>query len=546
MENSSLKTNKLIIPSEIFGTELLCYLYPSKFDDQEEKTAAILLHKICFASLTDIEKKESIKNVILNEEEQLIVKKNNWCNSENLEVKARCNDLLSRFDKDKRIKKITASESYLKAFKKNNKISYLIRSIAVRDFKAIATEIFLKDVITVIYDKFEHPFWIQKVVEALKKSYKVDELKELSVYIENKRISSKENNKHTEEREYIKALYLLNAISDSEFHKNLALSFEREADETINNKEDNTFYPNLVDDYQNAYNAAFEIKDQEPELYSRLKKKLLKEKANFMEMLSLGGFKYKIEVPEDFIKSVEESISEISIRNFFGTINLMQSIPYVTKKEIDAYVRISREASPALSCFGSSLLDDNGFEVGSANPDEAIRTEAHVYSRQKRLYLIQEYLYLHKWSKIKTEEDLLYYFLREYKPEFVDEDNIIFWAKGIHAGLDGDFVTASFILTPQVEHALYKIAQIKDGNITSLEKKRQLSPTLGAIIPILEDVFDEEVHFEISSFLQGEIDVNFRNKLLHGLFKHFEVEKYGPYLWWLSLKLFFNDKKLMM
>src|SRR5690606_35058224 len=98
--------------------ELLCYLYPSKFDDQEEKTAAILLHKICFASLTDIEKKESIKNVILNEEEQLIVKKNNWCNSENLEVKARCNDLLSRFDKDKRIKKITASESYLKAFKK--------------------------------------------------------------------------------------------------------------------------------------------------------------------------------------------------------------------------------------------------------------------------------------------------------------------------------------------------------------------------------------------------------------------------------------------
>ena len=112
--------------------------------------------------------------------------------------------------------------------------------------------------------------------------------------------------------------------------------------------------------------------------------------------------------------------------------------------------------------------------------------------------------------------------------------------------MDGDFVTASFILTPQVEHALYKIAQIKDGNITSLEKKRQLSPTLGTIIPILEDVFDEEVHFEISSFLQGEIDVNFRNKLLHGLFKHFEVEKYGPYLWWLSLKLFFNDKKLMM
>jgi hypothetical protein len=541
MGNSSLKTNKLIIPAEIFDTELLCYLYPVRFENKEEETKARLLHRICYVSLMDVEKKENIRNIILNKEERGLVINNNWCNSENLEVKARCNDLISRFDRDKRKRKIIASESYLKVFEKNSEVENLIRAISVRDFKAIATDQFLKDVMAVIRDKFEHPFWIHKVIDALKKSYKIDELKDLSDYIASRLNASQKNNNYREEREYIKAQYSLKAIGKYELHKELALSFEREADQTQNNKKKNIFYPHLVDDYQNAYNAAFEIKDQEPELHSRLKEKLINERANSMEMLSLGGFKYRIEIPEDFVKNVEDSISQISISNFFETINLMRSIPHVTHEEIDAYVSISQKASTVLSWFGSSLLDDNGFEVGSANPDEAIRTEAHVYCRQKRLYLIQNYLYLHKWSMIKTEEDFLYYFLRKNKPEFVDEDNIIFWAKGIHAGFNGDFITASFVLTPQIEHALLNMAEIKEGDLTSLEKKRQLSPTLGVILPRLIDVFDKEVYFEISSFLQGETDVNFRNNLLHGLFKHFEIEKYGPYLWWLSLKIYFDN-----
>jgi hypothetical protein len=546
MENSSSKTNKLIIPEEIFDTELLCYLYPIRFENEEEETAARLLHRICYVSLTDIEKTENIKDVILNEEEREIVFNNNWCNSENLEVKARCNDLISRFDRDKRKRKIIASESYLKAYEKNGEIENLIRSISVRDFKAVATDKFLQDVMAVIFDKFEHPFWIHKVIDALKKSYKVEELNDLSDFIASRLNSSRENNNYREEREYINAQYSLKAITKYELNKELALSFEREADQTQNNKEENTFYPHLVDDYQNAYNAAFEIKDQEPKLHSRLKKKLLKERTNFMEMLSLGGFKYRIEIPEDFIKNVEDSISQISISNFFETISLMRSIPLVNHKEIDAYIRTSQKASIVDSFFGTSLLDENGFEVGNANPFEALRTEAHVYFRQKRLYLIQKYLYLHKWSKIKTEEDFLYYFLRDNKPEFVENDNIIFWVKGIFAGLNGDFVTASFILTPQLEHALLNIAKIEKGNITSLERKRQLSPTLSAILPRLKNIFEEEVHFELNSFLQGEIDVNFRNTLLHGLFKFFEIEKYGPYLWWLSIKLFFDYKRLMM
>lgn len=37
---------ELIIPEKLVGTELLCYLYPKKFDDQKNKSAVNLFHEL--------------------------------------------------------------------------------------------------------------------------------------------------------------------------------------------------------------------------------------------------------------------------------------------------------------------------------------------------------------------------------------------------------------------------------------------------------------------------------------------------------------------
>ena len=49
----------LQVPNNIFSTDLLCFLSSSKFDTEEDKQAAILLHKICFAKLTDFRGSEA-------------------------------------------------------------------------------------------------------------------------------------------------------------------------------------------------------------------------------------------------------------------------------------------------------------------------------------------------------------------------------------------------------------------------------------------------------------------------------------------------------
>ena len=64
-----------IIPEDAISSDLLCYLYPFRFENQVDKNAAILLHKICCASLTHLEKKEKINDVNLSEDEKEVYQK---------------------------------------------------------------------------------------------------------------------------------------------------------------------------------------------------------------------------------------------------------------------------------------------------------------------------------------------------------------------------------------------------------------------------------------------------------------------------------------
>ncbi len=536
---------ELIIPEKLVGTELLCYLYPKRFDDQKNKSAVDLLHRICFANLTDFDNSTHIKNLMLTEEERDTVLKNKWNSSANLEVKARCNDVLSRFESDKRKIKILASDTYLAAYKEFDEADFLIRSVTVRDFKQINTKKFLQDIITVVLEREIPSFWLKKLIELLLRSHSFEELEAIATYIDSKRIEANKEKHFRDERNYIEALKMLRYFEDIVYHKLLALSFESEADTTMENKEANTYYPNLVDDYQNAYNEIVQIKGDEPGIFERIKEKLLIEKKVFMEMFSNCGFKSKMAIPESFVKNADTIISNTTINTFIDTLDVMTTIPFMGKEEVKKYESISRKASP-ISCFCNyELLDGQGNIIGRADPGTALRTEAHVYLRQSRLYFILSYFDLHYRSKIETNEELVYHVLEKYKPVFIDEDNLMVWTKGINAGFNQDFIISSSVLMPQLEHALHNIAEIKNGNITTLASKKQLSPTLGSILPMLKDWFKDEVYFEISSFLQGEIDVNFRNNLLHGLFKPFEIEKYGRYLWWICVKLYFDEKSFM-
>jgi len=542
MENERKDCN-VKIPHDLIENELLCFLYPNNFESIEEKQAVELLYKICEANLTDFRNGNPIQDIKISDEERVVIFQNEWHKSENIEVRARCNDLLLRFEKDKREITLTTSNDYLTAYRNYDKIEFLIRAITVRIIKELNDDNFLGTIIEIVQENDIHPFWLNKVFSSLMKSYQAQKFDIIIPLIKEKLQNAEIEHEYQEERHLINVLHSLKLLNTDGYHKEMALSFEKEADFTNNNKQPNTIYALLPDIYQSAYNEIFQIKDREPQIYERIKRKLVIEKQIFADNLSKYGIKTNVPLSEAFKMSIHNKVKKIRLKNYFDTILLFLSVRFIFKDVIDKYKSFCQDNNLE-SISSTNRIDLKGNTIGEANPEDSIRTEAHQFYRQKILYEINAYFDLHRWSKIKVYEDEVYVLLKKFKPQFIEEHALIFWSKGICFALNDDFISASHILMPQLEHALHNILEIKCGVITTLEKKRQESPTLGKILPELKNIFEDEILFEIDSFLQKGIDVNFRNNLSHGLFTPFEVQVYGLYLFWICLKLFF-DKNLV-
>jgi hypothetical protein len=325
-------------------------------------------------------------------------------------------------------------------------------------------------------------------------------------------------------------------IDKNYLHKSASLSFESEADEIDKNREPNTYYPILPDLLQNAFNEINKIRKKELSIYCRIKEKLLKAKKGFVDILSIASAPMIMKLPDSWLMTLLDSVNDVIIKTRSEALVLLLNIPIISKNEVDSYKKSS------IPLFDEAVrFNSKGNAVGYGDPQESHRTEAHIYFRQKRVSAILVYKDVIKKYGITFSEKDVYSMLKIRIPKFiVDEDRLLLWAKGITAGFNDDYITASHILMPQLEHGLHNLAEISHGTITKLAEKRQEEPSLGSIFKLLDGGVEEEFKYELESFLQSGIDVNFRNNLLHGLFSSFEIEKYGIYLWWLCLKLYFK------
>lgn len=541
-------SDSLRIPSDVFDTDLLCFLNPNRFEDNLTTEKVKLLHKICFCRLGKLGVQAHIDEMNFTEEECNIIIDNDWGNSVNLEIKARCCDILKKKENDKRKIIIKASDTYLEVFRLTEGMDYLERACSIRSFKQVNNDDFLKVLINEISTKtLKYPHWLSNIIEVLLKSYSIEKLSSLKNEIEKCAQEMRELKEYSKERDYIDILYLLKSISKQEQHKLKALSFEVEADSILNNKEENTFYPNLPDIYHKAYQEITKINSFEPDVHKRIRDKLISANKYFIEILSKAGLSYKNPFTEEQKRKIEKWIADEKWSSSMDFVASLSDIPFASKEDVFRYMDICRKASLFSSMMGTNRLDNKGNTVGIDSPENSLRTEAHIYYRQMILYTLWTYLDKAANMKLFIEEDWLFYIMKSEMPSFLqDEDRLVFWVKGLIAGFNKDFMTASHILTPQIEWALRSIAEAYHGSLVKLEEERQDEATLGTILKYLDNVMHEEIRFEIESFLQSGIDTNFRNKLSHGLLSSFEVMQSGIFLWWLCIKLFFDIDRIII
>ncbi|MFM6245840.1 MAG: DUF4209 domain-containing protein, partial [Dolichospermum sp.] len=123
------------------------------------------------------------------------------------------------------------------------------------------------------------------------------------------------------------------------------------------------------------------------------------------------------------------------------------------------------------------------------------------------------------------------------------------FAKGLYAGLIGDFITSTHILIPQIENSV-RYLLLKRGVITSgidnknngIQQEDNLNSTLyPSKYPKITSIFDEDTLLDIRGLLIEHSGSNLRNKMAHGLISDDDFSSsIFSYLWWLTLRLCFG------
>jgi hypothetical protein len=124
---------------------------------------------------------------------------------------------------------------------------------------------------------------------------------------------------------------------------------------------------------------------------------------------------------------------------------------------------------------------------------------------------------------------------------FVPASREVIYARGLYAGLSGDFLEATHLLVPQIENSIRYILRKKGVPTSRLDKygiQNELDLNTTLYMSELGEILDEDTIFDLKGLLVEQVGSNIRNKMAHGLmndssFSSTETE----YLWWLVLRL---------
>jgi hypothetical protein len=124
---------------------------------------------------------------------------------------------------------------------------------------------------------------------------------------------------------------------------------------------------------------------------------------------------------------------------------------------------------------------------------------------------------------------------------FVPPGREIIYARGLLAGLQGDFLEALHLLIPQIENSLRYLLN-RQGVVTSgldaegIQEEYDLNVLLG--MHELEQILGEDLVFDLQGTLISRFGSNFRNLMAHGLLEQQAFYSHPAiYIWWLLLRI---------
>lgn len=300
-------------------------------------------------------------------------------------------------------------------------------------------------------------------------------------------------------------------------------------------------YRKIPKELRENYDVARKIKELQVLMRDSGEKSLNEMKRFTSEPVDISDIvRYSIQI----VKGQDTLEALTRFANIYNGFNMKKAYPFA---------REMIEKFPLQTLLSTVYLSsDNGRVIGKQSAGEVgSPTEKMVYSRMIQYYLmdiglvVQGYIWpaleiLRQEHRI-TESD--FHVLASRSP-IVPPDRVRLIAKGLFKGYDNDFVSAIHILVPQLENLVrYHLKQ--RGEITTnldkngLETENSLKTLMGN--PIINEIFGEDLSFEVKVLFCDSQGINMRNNLAHGLVDYDASEGiYVVYAWWLILKMVFN------
>lgn len=256
----------------------------------------------------------------------------------------------------------------------------------------------------------------------------------------------------------------------------------------------------------------------------------------------------EISIPIDLTQAAQKAQEQVRGKPLYDALFILMKIgnsPSVANLESEA--RKSIEEHPILFRVSSRTFNEMGKVVNrreTVDEDADAVLEDQMYQQASRLQDIQA---------VGVIEPAVYQIVSEnhvrvadFIPLVVDNPFLppgreLIYARGLHAGLIGDYLVAAHLLIPQIENSVRYILQ-QQGVITSGIDSNLIQDeyTLEKIIykDELKAILGEDIVFDLKGLLVKRAGSNSRNLSAHGLMAHDEFYSARMiYLWWLTLRL---------
>ncbi|MDQ3180977.1 MAG: DUF4209 domain-containing protein, partial [Acidobacteriota bacterium] len=252
----------------------------------------------------------------------------------------------------------------------------------------------------------------------------------------------------------------------------------------------------------------------------------------------------------DISSYIQQSVENVSGKAFFEALSILAVSfhpPEVTN--LRTQVEKHRKEFALQSLIPTLLLDSKGKVIAQkeSEGEEAILADMFQHANQSRGIYVQaniepSRIQILSEHRARTSDFLV--FLKNHR--LIPQGRELIVARGLQAGLYGDFLTAVHFLIPQLEESIRYIL-IQLGNVPSslnnkgIQNEYSLNETLknSNFTSQLNKVFGEDLIFDLRGLLTEKFGSNLRNDMAHGLIDHNSFYSVaGCYLWWLALRFY--------